>query len=130
MCYASLTKGLTALATEALVAGQALGLREALAAEVQQLAVYPIIERSIPGMPPKAYRWVGEMEEISQTFADLGLPSQMHAGAASMYRFIAGTILGEEKPGQRQKGQTLEEVIILLTEALPEQRSLKEDHNG
>jgi hypothetical protein len=38
-----------------------------------------------------------------------------------MYRFIAGTVLGEEKPGQRQRGQSLEEVVGLLAEALAEQ---------
>ena len=65
MCYASLTKGLTALATEALVAGRALDLQETLLAEFQALPLFRTIERSVPGMPPKAYRWVGEMEEVA-----------------------------------------------------------------
>ena len=119
MCYASLTKGLTALATQALVASRTLGLQEALLTEFQALPMFKSIERSVPGMPPKAYRWVGEMEEIAQTFTDLGLPPpQMHEGAASLYRFIAGTELGKETPEQRQRGQTLEEVVSLLSDAL------------
>jgi 3-hydroxyisobutyrate dehydrogenase-like beta-hydroxyacid dehydrogenase len=121
MCYAAITKGLTALATEALVAGRALGLEEALAAEVQALPLFRMIERSVPGMPPKAARWVGEMEEIARTFSDLGLPPQMPEGAAALYRFIEGTLLGAERPEQREPGQTLEEVISILATALTEQ---------
>jgi len=118
MCYASLTKGFTALATEALVAGQTQGLQEALLAEFQLLPLFKTMQRSVPAMPPKAYRWVGEMEEIALTFADLGLPPQMHQGAASLYRFVEGTILGAETPEQRQRGQTLEDAISILASEL------------
>jgi len=121
MCYASLTKGLTALATEALVAGRTMGLHEALAAELQALPLFNVIERSVPGMPPKAYRWVGEMREIAKTFSDLGLPPQMPEGAANLYRFIEGTVLGGETPEQRHHGQTLGEVVEILASALAEQ---------
>lgn len=114
------TKGLTALATEALVAGRKLGLQETLLAELQVLPLFQAIERSVPGMPPKASRWVGEMEEIARTFADLGLPAQMPEGAASLYRFVEGTMLGAETPEQRQHGQTLEEVVSILASALAE----------
>ncbi len=120
MCYASLTKGLTALATEALTAGRALGLSEALSNELQssQPALYRMFERGVPGMPPKAYRWVGEMEEIARTFADLGLPPQMLEGAAAVYHLVEQTELGAEIPEKRQRGQTLEEVTDILAASL------------
>jgi 3-hydroxyisobutyrate dehydrogenase-like beta-hydroxyacid dehydrogenase len=120
MCYASITKGFTALATEALVASQVLGLQDALLAELQALPLFNTIKRSVPAMPPKAYRWVGEMEEIAATFADLGLSPQMHQGAAALYHFVEGTILGTETPEQRQHGQTLEDAITILATALAE----------
>jgi 3-hydroxyisobutyrate dehydrogenase-like beta-hydroxyacid dehydrogenase len=118
MCYASVTKGLTALLTGALVAGKAMDLQEALLAEFQELPYFASSQRSVIGMPPKAYRWVGEMEEIGRTFADLGLPPQMPEGAAAIYRFIEGTVLGNETPEQRQHGQTLEEIMSILADAL------------
>jgi L-threonate 2-dehydrogenase len=123
MCYASLTKGLTALATEAMVASQALGLSEVLADELasSQATLFGMIKRQVPSMPPKAYRWIGEMEEIAQTFADVGLPRQMLEGAAAVYRFVKQTELGAEVPGQRQRGQTLEDAITILAGSLPEQ---------
>ena len=119
MCYASLTKGLTALACEAMVAGDALGVGEALSAELgaSQDAILRWITRQVPGMPPKAARWVGEMEEIARAWGDLGLPPQMLEGAAAVYRFVGSTELGLETPEQRQRGQTLEEVTALLSAA-------------
>jgi 3-hydroxyisobutyrate dehydrogenase-like beta-hydroxyacid dehydrogenase len=120
MCYASLTKGLTALATEALTAGKALGLSDALAAELQssQPVLYRMFQGGVPAMPPKAYRWVGEMEEIARTFADLGLPPEMLEGAAAIYRFVEQTELGCEIPESRKRGQTIEEVTDILANAL------------
>ena len=63
MCYASLTKGLTALATQALVAAEALGLTETLTGELHesQAQLLGWFERQVLRMPPEAYRWVGEM---------------------------------------------------------------------
>jgi hypothetical protein len=120
MCYASLTKGLTALATQALVAGEALGLASILTDELRdsQDALLEWVERQVPRMPPKAYRWIGEMEEIARTFADVGLPPQMPQGAAALYRLVGQTELGTETPEERHLGQTLEEVINTLSDAL------------
>jgi len=120
MCYASLTKGLTALAGEALTTARALGLSEAFSSELRssQGTLLSMLERQLPSMPPKAYRWVGEMEEIAKTFADVGLPPQMLEGAAAFYRFVQQTELGTETPEARQRGQTLDEVTVLLAAAL------------
>jgi 3-hydroxyisobutyrate dehydrogenase-like beta-hydroxyacid dehydrogenase len=120
MCYASVTKGLTALATVALMAGEALGLTDLLTGELQdsQGELFQWFERQVPHMPPKAYRWVGEMEEIARTLADVGLPPQMLEGAAALYRLVGQIELGTEIPEERHLGQTLEEVITILADAL------------
>jgi Domain of unknown function (DUF1932) len=120
MCYASLTKGLTALATQALTMAAALGLSEILTGELResQAELFAWIERQVPRMPPKAYRWVGEMEEIARTYADVGLPPQMPEGAAALYRLVEQTALGDENPEERHLGQTLQEVIAILATTL------------
>lgn len=121
MCYAALTKGLTALATELLVAAKAMGLEEALRAEQTQ-GLEPIrlwAERSLTSMPPKAYRWVGEMEEIAATFEDLGLTPRILLGAADLYRFVGATPLGAETPESRTRGQTWQDTVAELAAALP-----------
>ncbi len=120
MCYASLTKGLTALCTELLTAAELLGVSDALTEEfkLSQAALYERMERGLPGMPPKAKRWVGEMEEISDTFAHVGLTPHILTGAADMYRFVSDTYLADLSPEARDEFPTLAELIDTLAEQI------------
>jgi 3-hydroxyisobutyrate dehydrogenase-like beta-hydroxyacid dehydrogenase len=120
MCYGALTKGLQALGVELLVAARALGLEDALRAEQQHSVpdVLTWLERSVPTMPPKAYRWVGEMEEIATTFADVGLTPGILQGAADLYRFVADTPIGQESPENRDQSRGLDGVVAALADAL------------
>ncbi len=126
MCYGALTKGLTALGVELLVAARALGLEQALADEQAEsmAAVRGWLEQFVPSMPPKAYRWVGEMEEIASCFADVGLTPLMLLGAADMYRFIEQTPIGKETPETRDPNRDLNGVIAALAESLQQQSSV------
>ncbi len=94
MCYAALNKGLIALATQLTVAAKSLGVEEALWAEFadSQSALVPRMRQQIPRMVPKAYRWVGEMEEIAKTFEACGLSSKMFLGAADTYDQVTETV--------------------------------------
>jgi 3-hydroxyisobutyrate dehydrogenase-like beta-hydroxyacid dehydrogenase len=116
MCYAAFTKGTTALATTLLTAAHAMGLYKPLVEEFQtsQADRYRLMERQLPTMPPRARRWVGEMEEIAKTFAELGLTPKFHQGAADVYRFVGATPLGEEKPESRDTSRTLAQMIEIL----------------
>lgn len=116
MCYGALTKGLTALCTELLTAAEVLGVSAALHQEFSQ-SQQPMLARmqnGLPGMPPKARRWVGEMEEIAATFEQIGLTPQMLAGAADIYRFVGGTELADRNPEDAEPAPTLEQMIVRL----------------
>ncbi|MCA1990451.1 MAG: DUF1932 domain-containing protein [Coleofasciculus sp. S288] len=71
MCYAALTKGLTATATELLVAAFRLGVEEVLWSELSrsQKELLTWLTNSISSMPSKTHCWIAEMEEITATFA-------------------------------------------------------------
>jgi len=120
MCYAGLTKGLTALCVELLVAAEALGIREALFAEynLSQAAMLKRMEGGLPGMPPKSRRWVGEMEEISATMAGVGMTGKFHDGAADIYRFVGDSTLADRTP-EDPDAPTLEDMLELLVSGLP-----------
>ena len=120
MCYAGLTKGLTALCMELVVAAEALGVREALFEEyrMSQEAMLKRMEGGLPGMPSKSRRWVGEMEEIAATMAGVGLTPKFHEGAADIYRFVGGTALADRTP-EEPDAPTLEEMLAMLVDALP-----------
>jgi L-threonate 2-dehydrogenase len=98
MCYAAMTKGLTAIATESFVTASAAGLTPALLTELElsQAALLRWLEHMVTSSPPKAQRWIREMEEIAATFAETGLSPAMFAGAAEVYRFVASTAPGRE----------------------------------
>lgn len=120
MCYGALTKGTTALYTEILTAASALGVADALAAEFtnSQGSAYNAMQRSLPGMAAKAHRWVGEMEEIAQTFGDVGLTPKIFLGAADIYRHVAGTSVGKVTPEEPKPD--FQEMVAVLAAALQE----------
>jgi hypothetical protein len=76
--------------------------------------------RQIPRMPTVAHRWVGEMEEIAKTFAELGLTPRILEGAADLYRFAAASPVGAERPETRDMRRGLDETIDALARAAKE----------
>ncbi|OGA24814.1 MAG: hypothetical protein A3I02_12380 [Betaproteobacteria bacterium RIFCSPLOWO2_02_FULL_67_26] len=105
MCYAAMTKGTTALAVELLVAARKLGVEQALEKELRESRndVFDWQMKNIATMPPKAYRWVPEMQEIAKTFGELGLTRRIFEGATDIYGMVAETALGKESPEQARK---------------------------
>ncbi|PHH62020.1 hypothetical protein CDD81_7644 [Ophiocordyceps australis] len=99
MCFAGLAKGFTALATQTLTTACQLGLGDELAREMEALlpAHWAAVQRGLPDMPPKAYRWVAEMDQIADTMRDNGAwPDDAAAtfrGAAAVYRAVASQAL-------------------------------------
>lgn len=94
-------------------------MSDALAAELtgSQPQSLQWLTRQLPTFPPKAHRWVAEMEEIADTFTSHGLPDATMKGAAEFYHVVARSPLGRELPEQRERGQTLEDVVEMLAAA-------------
>jgi 3-hydroxyisobutyrate dehydrogenase-like beta-hydroxyacid dehydrogenase len=115
-CYASLTKGLIALASVQLAAAERAGLAGPLRAELEssQAALWGWMGRSVPRMPPKAHRWIAEMDEHARSFEELGLPGGMMSGAAELYRFVAEAVAEDREAGAASPAPDLEAVAKLL----------------
>jgi len=116
MCFGALNKGTQALWLEVLIAAQRLGVAELLEQQLRQsrAELHDWALRQFPAMPPKAYRWAPEMVEISKTLEAAGITPKVFQGAAEIYRFVAGTPLGQETPENRDKSRTGAEVVRLL----------------
>lgn len=95
MSYAGITKGLTALGTAMMLAATRAGVAEALAQELaeSQPGLLKIFTRSVPGMFPKAYRWIAEMEEIA-AFSGDPATAELYRGVAGLYRRITADVAG------------------------------------
>lgn len=93
MCYAALTKGTTALMTALSITAERLGISDALRTEFElsQAMMLKRMRGHVPGMIPKAHRWVGEMEEIAKTFNAAGVTPKIFEGAAAVYEDVAKT---------------------------------------
>jgi 3-hydroxyisobutyrate dehydrogenase-like beta-hydroxyacid dehydrogenase len=111
MCYASYTKGTTALLCAILAASEELDVRQELGAQWSR--DWPELMGQAEGrarrVTAKAWRFAGEMGEIASTFEAAGLPGGFHAAAAEIYRRLAHLKDREEIP-------PLEEVLAALVE--------------
>ena len=118
MCYAAMTKGTAALYAELLMAAEQMGLSPDLMAEFRssQPATVQRMEGGLPGIPAKSRRWVSEMEQIRDTFGDLGLTPNIFQGVADMYRMVGASPLGGETPETQDRDRSLEDTIRLLSE--------------
>ena len=92
MCFAAYTKGSSALLCAILAAAEGLGVWEELehqwsrgGSDFAEQAV-----QRVRRVTAKAWRFAGEMEEISATFDSVGVPGGFHAAASDIYRRITG----------------------------------------
>jgi 3-hydroxyisobutyrate dehydrogenase-like beta-hydroxyacid dehydrogenase len=97
MSYAGITKGFTALGAAMMLAATRAGTAEALHRELQesQPALLAYLARQMPGMYPKAYRWIAEMEEIAGFVGEDEAARAIFDGATALYERIADDVAGD-----------------------------------
>ena len=91
MSYAGITKGTQALAAVMMLAATRGGSADALYKELasSQAPMLAWLKRSLPMMPPKAYRWIAEMHEIADFVGADPAGHELYVGAAHFYEQIA-----------------------------------------
>jgi 3-hydroxyisobutyrate dehydrogenase-like beta-hydroxyacid dehydrogenase len=112
MSYAGITKGITSLGSAMMLGAARFGCAEALVAELSssQPQIFGYLKNSIPRMYDKAYRWVAEMEEISD-FLGANPPSRdIYAAIARLYDYLAAAE-AEEQPGPDNAVKILDKVL-------------------
>ena len=108
MCYAAYTKGSSALLLAIRALAEAEGVDGPLVAEwgISQPGLADRSRRAASATAAKAWRFVGEMEEIAATFREVGLPGEFHEAAAEIYRKLA--------PLKSRTGADLADVLLQL----------------
>jgi 3-hydroxyisobutyrate dehydrogenase-like beta-hydroxyacid dehydrogenase len=108
MAYASWTKGTSALILSVRALAAIEGVEDALLAEwrTSQPQLIKRAEDAASGSAPKAWRFVGEMNEIAATFAAAGLPDGFHRAAAEIW-----TRLSSYKDAQKPSVADVVEVL-------------------
>ena len=107
MCYAAWTKGTAALILAVRAAAESEGVDAVLAEEwrISQPDLFRQLDRAV-AQSRKAWRWVGEMEEIAATFGEAGLPEGFHLAAAEICRTL--------EPFKDARGTTIDELVTAL----------------
>jgi putative dehydrogenase len=112
MSYAGITKGTTAIASAMLLGAGHFGCGDALIAELteSQPEMLARFREGIPRMYDKAYRWVAEMQEISD-FLEKDPPSRdIYAAVARLYDQLA-TAYAATEPSPDNAVRTLDRVL-------------------
>jgi 3-hydroxyisobutyrate dehydrogenase-like beta-hydroxyacid dehydrogenase len=115
MVYAALSKGAAALYASTLMTAKSLDIYGDLIQELEQSQAGTLKAMgSVNSISTKAFRWIGEMEEIAATFGDAGTSSHTHKGAAETFQTIADSSIGHERVGTVDESRTLEESIAAM----------------
>ncbi len=125
MVYASISKGTDSLLTAAYIAAEALGIREEMEKEwsESQPDAFARMGRRVPALPADSGRWIGEMEEISATFAAAGVTPNFHKGAADIYRLLNSTPFAAETRETMDKSRTMQDSVKVYVEHLAARRA-------
>ena len=117
-CFAAWTKGATALLAAVRSLAESEGVDAALLAE-WKISQPGLDKRSeaVTVQARKAWRWIGEMEEIAASFEAAGLPGGFCLAAAELYRRLEGFKGGEAPPA-------LSEVTTMIRRS-PRRKSAK-----
>jgi len=118
MAYAGITKGTSALHAAMLIAAEKLGVADVLYEELaySQAATLKRMENMTPALPAVAERFAGEMREIADTLASVGVPRGFHDGAAELYELLDRSPLSVERRDTVDPDRTLQRTIEICAE--------------
>jgi hypothetical protein len=109
MAYAGWNKTQQALLMAVRAYAMREGVDEALLREwaISQPDLPKRSENAVAGTARKAWRFVGEMEELAAAFAAAGVPGQFHDAGAEVYRRLAGWKDSPTAPSVTEASKTL-----------------------
>jgi 3-hydroxyisobutyrate dehydrogenase-like beta-hydroxyacid dehydrogenase len=109
MSYAGITKGTQAIGAAMMLAAMRSGSADDLFAELDssQKQLFPWLKRQLELMPPKAYRWVAEMQEIAGFVGDDPGARDLYRGAAEFYQRFADDF----ESGDKKQAAALEKFL-------------------
>ncbi len=120
ICNGAWNKGAFALYTAVMTAAAHYGFTEHLRPRLPgaQAGTVDKIDAAITRLPTLSGRYIGEMEQIAETFASIGLPSGFHDASAAMFRLINETPLASERREEIDAGRTPLDTLKVIVDTL------------
>jgi 3-hydroxyisobutyrate dehydrogenase-like beta-hydroxyacid dehydrogenase len=121
MSYAGITKGFTAISALMMLGATRAGCADMLHKELaeSQAPLLGWLGRQMPKMPPKAYRWVAEMEEIGLFLDGIAGGRAAYESIGTLYQHIA-----DVQGAPRKANDTVAQLdLFCAMEAAPARKS-------
>ena len=114
MVYAGITKGVSALFANMLIAADKLGVADTAHEELMlsQDFLYRRMQNLTPSLPAVSERYIGEMEEIAKTCRAIGITAGFHDGAADLYRLMSRSPFSKETRETVDQDRDMRSTII------------------
>lgn len=97
ICNGAWNKGAFALYAAVMLAAEKYGFTDILRERLpsSQAGTVDKIDSALVRLPSLAHRYIGEMEQVADTFASIDIPSGFHEASAELFRMLYGTSLGK-----------------------------------
>jgi len=116
ICNGAWNKGAFALYTAVMLAAEHYGFTEILRERLpkSQAGTVDKLDAAINRLPSLSGRYVGEMEQVAETFASIGMPDGFHDASAQLFRMLNDTSLGSERRELIPDDRTTLDVLKVL----------------
>lgn len=119
ICNGAWNKGAFALYTAVMMAAEHYGFTDILRGRLpgSQAGTVDKLDQAINRLPSLSGRYIGEMEQVAETFAAIGLPDGFHNGSAELFRILNATPLASERREEIDPDRSSLEVLKQIVQA-------------
>lgn len=120
ICNGAWNKGAFALYTAVMTAAEHYGFTRHLRRRLpdSQAGTVERIDAAITRLPSLSGRYIGEMEQVAETFASIGLPSGFHEASAALFRLLNETPLASERREEIDPDRTPLDTLEVIVDTL------------
>ena len=123
ICNGAYNKGAFALYTAVMLAAEHYGFTDHLRKRLpgSQAGTVNKLDDALVRLPSLSGRYIGEMEQVSETFESIGLPGGFHAASAELFRMLSGTSLATQRREEIDPNRTTLATLRILVDELERQ---------
>lgn len=120
ICNGAYNKGAFALYTTVMLAAEHYGFADFLRERLpnSQAGNVERLDNAIIRLPTLSERYVGEMEQVAETLGSIGLPSNIHKGAAELFELLSSSPLATQRRDEIDPERTSVDTLTQLVEQL------------
>jgi len=122
ICNGAYNKGAFALYATVMLAAEHYGCTEFLRDRLpeSQAGTVEKLDQAILRLPSLSGRYIGEMEQVAETFSAIGLTPDIHKGAADLFRLLNASSLAAERREEIDPDRTTADVLEMLSKSMPD----------